>query len=93
MSMLVGRVRPRETRTLDLEGDSLAEVQAKAQAATPAGWELVSVPVAMTKGTTRLTAVATIARRDGVTEVEADTMDGLLAKVPEGSQLITVRSL
>lgn len=58
---------------------------------TPNGWELPSSPVTMPKGTNAMTAVATIARRDELREVEADDMAALEAKVPEGWQLVTVR--
>ncbi|MCR2824488.1 hypothetical protein [Microbacterium sp. zg.Y909] len=45
----------------------------------------------MTKGTITVTAVATIVRRDGGREIEADDMPALKAQVPEGWQLVHVR--
>ena len=89
--MLVGLIRPAETQTLELEGDSLADVQQKARAAAPGGWDLLSVPVRMAKGTTALSATATLARRDAVREIQAEDMAALRAQVPEGWQLLSVR--
>jgi len=39
-----------------------------------------------------LKSVGTYARRDQVTEIQADDLDALHAKVPEGWQLLNVRS-
>lgn len=36
--MLTGVIRPVETRTMDVEGHSLAEIQVRLTAAAPAGW-------------------------------------------------------
>ncbi|MBG9887463.1 hypothetical protein ABE10_13260 [Bacillus toyonensis] len=83
--------RPRETRTIPVQGHELDEIQEKIAAETPAGWETISAPVSMSKRDTTLTAEGTIARRDGLREVEAEDMDGILAKVPEGYQLLSVR--
>lgn len=91
--MLIGLLRPTETRTVELEGESLADVAGKAAAETPAGWELLSAPVRMRKGSTILDATATIARRDQTREIEADDMTALRAKVPDGAQLVHVRSV
>lgn len=90
--MLTGLIRPVETRTVDVEGDSLADVHAKIIAQVPAGWELTKAPVTMTAGSTALAATGTIERRDGVREIEADTMAGLEAKLPDGWRLLSVRS-
>lgn len=91
--MLIGRIRPIETRTIDVEGATLADVQAAVAAQTPTGWDVTDVPVAMPAGSAKLTATATIARRDDATELEADDMAALEAKVPEGWQLLGVRSI
>lgn len=91
--MLIGRIRPVETRTVELEGESLADIAAQAAAAAPDGWDVVAAPVRMRKGSTRIDATATLARRDGSTEIEADDMAALEAKVPEGWQLVSVRAL
>ena len=89
--MLVGLVRPSETRSFELTGTSLADVKAQALAQTPPGWELASVPVRMEKGTTALTATATIVRRGDAREIEAETMEALRATIPEDWQLVSVR--
>lgn len=91
--MLIGHIRPVETRTVQVEGDSIAALRTAVEAQTPEGWEVVSAPAAMTKGTQMLTSTATIARRDLVEEIEADDMAALEAKVPEGWELLSVRSL
>lgn len=90
--MLTGVIRPVETRTMDVEGHSLAEIQEKLTAAAPAGWELTSAPVAMVKGSTVMTATGTFERVDGLREINADTMTTLEAKVPDGWILLSVRS-
>lgn len=90
--MLTGTIRPIESRTVDVEGDSLADVHAKLVAQVPAGWELTKAPVAMTAGSTALKATGTIERRDGIREIEADTMTQLEAKVPGGWRLLSVRA-
>ncbi|VXC30113.1 conserved hypothetical protein [Microbacterium sp. 8M] len=86
-------IRPRETRTITVQAEELDEIQDLIRAQTPAGWETISAPVTMAKKDTTMTAAGTIARRDGVTEIEADDMAALQAKVPEGYQLLSVRRL
>jgi hypothetical protein len=86
-------MRPVETTSVSVEGASLEEIQTKLESLRPAGFDLVSSPVEMIKGAAVLKAVGTFARRDQVTEVQADDMDALLAKVPEGWQLLNVRHL
>jgi len=90
--MLTGLIRPVETRTVNVEGNTLADVRAKLTVQVPAGWELTKAPVAMTAGSTTLTATGTIERRDGLREIEADTMTQLEAKVPDGWMLLSVRA-
>ncbi|MFT4260058.1 hypothetical protein [Microbacterium sp.] len=90
--MLIGLMRPVETTSVSVEGASLAEVQERLEAHRPAGFDLVSSPVEMIKGAAVLKAVGTFARRDQVTEIEAPDMAALRAKVPEGWQLLNVRS-
>lgn len=90
--MLTGLIRPVETRTVDVEGDSLADVRAKLTTQVPAGWELTAAPVSMVKGSTLIKATGTIERRDGIREIEADTMSQLEAQVPDGWRLLSVRS-
>jgi hypothetical protein len=84
-------IRPRETRTITVQAEELDEIQDLIRAQTPAGWETISAPVTMSKKDTTMTAEGTIARRDGVEEIEADDMAALDAKVPEGYQLLSVR--
>lgn len=90
--MLIGTIRKTETRTVELEGESLADIAAKAAEATPSGWELQSAPVRMRKGSRTLDATATIARRDEIREIEADDQTSLEAKLPDGWQLLSVRT-
>lgn len=91
--MFIGTIAPVETLTVDLEGHSLEEIHARAMSAMPPGFELVSAPVRMVKGSTALTAVATFARTDGRREVEADDREGLRSRVPDGWRLLSIRSL
>lgn len=90
--MLIGLMRPVEVQSVSLEGTDLADIQSQLEAQRPEGFDLVSSPVEMIKGAAVLKAVGTFARRDQVTEVEADDMDALLAKVPDGWQLLNVRT-
>ena len=89
--MLTGTIRPIETQTVDVEGHSLDEIRAALQARTPVGFELTAAPVRMVKGSTRLTATGTFARRDGLRTIEAPDFAGLRARVPDGFQLLTAR--
>lgn len=91
--MLTGLIRPVETRTIEVEGDSLADVHEKLTAQVPAGWELTAAPVSMVKGSTLIKASGTIERRDGIREIEAETMAQLEAKVPAGWALLSVRAI
>jgi len=88
--MLIGRIRPVETRTFDVQGESLAALRAAVEAQLPAGWVVADAPAAMPKGSQLLTSTATIARRDGVEQIEADDQAALEAKVPPGWQLLSV---
>ena len=90
--MLIGLMRPVEVQSVSLEGTDLADIQSQLEAQRPEGFDLVSSPVEMIKGAAVLKAVGTFARRDQVTEIEADDMDALLAKVPDGWQLLNVRT-
>ncbi|GAA4483391.1 hypothetical protein [Microbacterium panaciterrae] len=91
--MLIGIVRPVESKTATVQAEELDEIQDLLAAQTPPGWELASAPVAMAKKDTVLTAEGTIVRRDGVEEIEADDMAALEAKVPEGYRLLSVRTV
>ncbi|WP_424935495.1 MULTISPECIES: hypothetical protein [Bacteria] len=89
--MLIGLIRPVESKTVTVQGHELDEIQELLAAQTPSGWALASAPVSMAKKDTLLTAEGTIVRRDGVQEIEADDMAALEAKVPEGYRLLSVR--
>ncbi|MCY1718582.1 hypothetical protein OVA26_16720 [Microbacterium sp. SL62] len=91
--MLIGSCRPDEKKSFDVEGHSLAEIAQAVARQTPAGWEAAKMPVTMMKGETRLVATATIVRRDGGLELEAETMVALRAKLPAGHVLVSVRSV
>ncbi|MFM9745346.1 hypothetical protein ACKI2C_48170, partial [Streptomyces brasiliscabiei] len=75
--MLTGLIRAHETRTIDIEGHSIADIREKLTAAASPGWELTSAPVAMVKGSTVLTATGTFQRIDGLSAIDADTMPAL----------------
>ncbi|GAB3597077.1 hypothetical protein GCM10027408_07940 [Microbacterium tumbae] len=90
--MLIGLMRPVETTSVAIEATDLADVQIQLAGHRPEGFDLISAPVEMIKGAAVLKAVGTFARRDHVTEIQADDMDALHAKVPEGWQLLNVRS-
>ena len=90
-TMLIGAIRPVESKTHTVQAEELDEIQDLLAAETPKGWQLASAPVAMAKKDTVLTAEGTIVRRDGMQEIEADDMTALEAKVPEGYQLLSVR--
>lgn len=89
--MLIGLIRPLESQTFTVQGRELDEIQDLITAQAPAGWETASAPVAMAKKDTILTATATVVRRDGLQEIEAETFDELRALVPDGYQLLSVR--
>ncbi|GAB6855951.1 hypothetical protein [Microbacterium xylanilyticum] len=90
--MLIGTIRPDESRTITVQGEELDEIQALVAAQTPAGWEIISAPVAMAKKDTILTAEATIARRDGLQEIEGVDLEDIRTRVPVGFKLIAVRA-
>ncbi|WP_345750140.1 hypothetical protein [Microbacterium rhizophilus] len=89
--MLIGKIRPQETRELTAEGESLEAIAAGFRAQTPAGWELLQQHAELVKGSTQLAATATIARWGEVQEIEGDDMPALEAKVPAGWRLLSVR--
>jgi hypothetical protein len=89
--VLIGVIRPTESRELTAEGESLDAVRRALQAQVPDGWQLLHSKVTMPKGSTALTASARMARWAETREIEADDMPGLEAKVPEGWSLISVR--
>lgn len=84
-------MRPVENRSFDVEAADLAGIQQELAILRPEGFDLVSAPVEMIKGAPIIKATGTFQRRDGVEQLEADDMDALQAKVPEGWQLLSVR--
>lgn len=91
--MIIGSIRPVETRTVTVEAHSLAEAHELLEQQRPTGFDLANVPVQMGKGTTLLTAVDTYVRRDGGREIEAADRAALDAQVPDGWALMFVRSI
>jgi len=89
--MLFGRIRPVETRELTLQAASIDETREKAAAELPEGWVLTDAAATMPKASTMITLNAKMARRDGASDIEAEDMASLRAKVPEGWQLLSVR--
>lgn len=91
--MLIGVIRPVEFKNVTVQGHEFDEINDLIAAETPPGWLLVHAPVAMAKKDTVLTAEARIERRDGLQEIEADDLEALQAKIPEGYQLLSVREV
>lgn len=91
-TMYAATIRPAETRTVDLTGNSLDEIHAAAEVHCPEGFELSAAPVRMIKGSTALAATATYQRVDGVREIEADDRAALAAMVPDGWIMLAMRS-
>lgn len=89
--MLVAMIRPIESTTTDVVGTSLEDVHAQLDAQRQPGFELTSAPVRMLKGEAKMEATATYTRVDGVREIEADDMNALTAKVPDGWRMLSVR--
>lgn len=90
--MLTGHIRSARTTTIDVEGDSLEAVTAALAAQAPAGFELISAPVRMRKGSTMLDATGTFEECGDIREIEASDLDGLRAQVPDGWRLLSVRA-
>jgi len=88
--MLVATIRPTDSRTATVEGQDLPALRADLEAQTPAGWVLVDAPVIMKPGGLRIIE-ARYERRDGSKEIEADDMDALTGKVPDGWKMLSVR--
>ena len=90
--MLTGRIRDARTVTVDVEGDSLEDIHAKLAAAAPEGFELVSAPPRMRKGSITLDATGTFQARGEVRDVEGADIDVLRAQMPDGWQLLSVQT-
>jgi hypothetical protein len=87
--MFIGMIRPVETRTREVRGEGIAAIHEQLEA--PAGWELTQAHMGRQPGTTEFITVGQFVRRDGLTEIEADDIAALRAKVPEGYQLLNIR--
>jgi hypothetical protein len=90
--MLIGLIRPIENHTVTLKGEDVAGVRAQLTAQAPDGWDLVSAMATMEKAGAMRSVEGKFQRRDGMQELEAETMDALQAKLPEGWQLLSVRT-
>lgn len=91
--MLIGTIRPHEIRTVEVEGDSLADIQEKLDALRPEGFDLIKSTAHPVKGTMLLTSTGTFAMRAASREIEAGDRAALDAKVPDGYELLHIRSL
>lgn len=91
--MLSAVIRPVETTTIELTGESLEELQQQITANTPPGFHIASAPARMLKGSTSIGTTATYRRVDGAREIEAVDMATLMAQVPEEWMILSVRSL
>lgn len=89
--MLIGLIRPIETRSVTLEGVDIAEVRGQLLEQAPDGWEIVSAKPTMKTGEAMRSVEGVFERRDGTREIEADDMVTLESKVPDGWALLSVR--
>ncbi|WP_091228484.1 hypothetical protein [Microbacterium sp. 3J1] len=90
--MLAALIRPLESSTAEVIGTSLEDVSTQLRAHQKDGFVLVSSPVRMLKGEAKMQATGTFTRVDGIREIEAESMSALEAQVPEGWQMLSVRS-
>jgi hypothetical protein len=86
--MFIGLIRPVETQTREVRGEGIAAIHEQLEA--PAGWELTQAHMGRQPGTTEFFTAGQFARRDKPTEIEADDIETLWAKVPEGHQLLAI---
>lgn len=91
--MYVGVIRPVETRTVAVERSGLEEITALVAAQTPENWQVTSTKVSMPKESSVLHAEASLARRDGISEIQGEDYAAILAAVPDGHQLLHVRTV
>lgn len=89
--MLYALIRPSEARTATLEGTELPELRAELASQAGDGWDMVSAHVEMKPGGIRVVE-GKYERRDAPREIEAPDMAALEAKVPDGWQMLSVRS-
>lgn len=88
--MLIAMIRPAEKHVARATGTEISDLHDEVIAGAPDGWEMVSAHVEMQPGGIRIVE-GKFERRDEVTEIEAEDMDSLKGKVPEGWQLLSVR--
>lgn len=88
--MLIAMIRPAEKHVAKATGTEIPDLQAELIAGAPEGWEMVSAHVEMQPGGIRIVE-GKFERRDELTEIEAEDLDALMAKVPEGWQVLSVR--
>ena len=89
--MLIGLIRPVESRTAEVTGASLEDIHAQLDALVPEGFALTQAPARMVKGTQQIETTGTFTRVDGIREIEAEDMGVLTAQVPDGWQLLSVQ--
>ncbi|MEV5340927.1 MULTISPECIES: hypothetical protein [Actinomycetes] len=90
--MLIGMIRPTATANLPAHSHVQADLRDGLERQVPAGHELTHARVEMVKGSTELIGHGRY-RSAEFHEIEADDMTALRAKVPEGWQLLNVRSV
>ena len=88
--MLVALIRPIEKHTATAEGTEIPELRAQLIEEAPEGWDMVSAHVEMKPGGIRI-VTGKFEGRHEPREIEAEDMDALHAKVPEGWQMLSVR--
>ena len=91
--MLTAMIRPVETRTLELNGESGDAIKTAALAQLPEGWVIERMPLKLEAGSQGFTSTVTITRRDGVRTIEAADVDGLQALMPEGWQMLSLNRI
>lgn len=89
--MLVALIRPTEKYTATVQGTEIPDLRAQLIREAPEGWDMVSAHVEMTPGGIRI-VTGKFEGRHEPTEIEAEDMNALHAKVPEGWQMLSVRT-
>lgn len=89
--MLTATIRPVETRTLELNGESGDVIREAVTEQMPDGWVIAGTKLKLDSHTASFNATVTITRRDGLQTIEAADMDSLHALVPDGWQMMNIR--